>query len=203
MNLTTLISHGRATAGQPRSLGRRRLGLALAALASSAFLGGGALAGSAVAGIVPVTSCHLTATVTLAPPLTSIAHNVGGNIQGTLSGCSLQGAALPDTGQLFVSSLTGSASTTSESLSGGQATIIWPASANLNPSVANFSVSVNANRLATYSGKVLAGAFKGLRLHGQYKINSQSTVNQGGYNATVQMVGSPATGPLQILENLG
>ena len=201
MNLTSLIPHRRAT-GQPRSGRRRRLLVAVTTLASSMAIAAGALAGPAAAGIVPVASCHLNATVTLAPTLTTVSHTVGGNIQGTVSACGLNGSSLPDTGQFFANSLTGPASKTSESLS-GQAVIIWPASANLNPSVAAFSISVNANGLATYSGTVQAGAFTGQRLQGKYKIVRQATVNQGGYNATVQTVVSPTTGPLQILENLG
>lgn len=197
------LTHRRARrrAAQPSHSPRRaRLTLGLATLASTALIGGGALAGTASAGVVPVANCSLSADVTLAPALTNTTHTVGGNIQGTLSNCSLNGAALPGSGQFFANSLTGPASTTSESLT-GQAIVIWPASANLNASVGTFTINVNAQGLATYSGTIQAGAFKGRRLRGQYQIARQSTVDEGGYTATVQNVFS--TSPLQVLVNFG
>jgi len=200
VHLTHRLARRRANAAQPRSPRRARLALGLATLASSALIVGDALAGTAAAGIVPVANCSLNATVSLAPALTRTTHTVGGNIQGTLSNCSLEGSALPDGGQFFASSLYGPASTTSESLT-GQAVIVWPASAHLNASVGNITIRVNAQGLATYSGTVLAGAFTGQRLQGQYQIAQQSNVNEGTYTATVQNVFS--TSPLQILENLG
>lgn len=201
MHLTHRLARRRANAAQqPRSPRRGRLALGLATLASTALIGGGALAGTASAGVVPVANCSLSAAVTLAPALTTTTHTVGGNIQGTVSNCSLNGQALPGTGQFFANSLTGPASTKSESLT-GQAIVIWPASANLNASIGNFTIKVNKQRLATYSGTIQAGAFKGQRLQGQYQIAQQSKVNEGGYKATVQNVFS--TSPLQVLVNFG
>lgn len=199
MHLTHRLARRRANAAK-HSPRRARLALGLATLASSALIGGGALAGTATAGIVPVANCSLNAAVTVAPALTKTTHTVGGNIQGTLSNCSLNGEALSGTGQFFANSLTGPASTKSESLT-GQAIVSWPASANLNASVGNFTINVDAQGLATYSGTIQAGAFRGQRLRGQYQIAQQSTVNEGTYKATVQNVFS--TSPLQILVNFG
>jgi hypothetical protein len=196
------LARRRANGEQPHAPRRGRLTLGLATLASTVLIGAGALAGTASAGVVPIASCGLNAAVSLAPALTTTTHTVGGNIQGTLSNCSLNGAALPGTGQFFANSLTGPASTTSESLT-GQATVIWPASANLNASIGSFTINVNAQGVATYSGTILAGAFKGQHLRGQYHIDRQSTVTEGGTKTTVQNVFSFPTTPLQVLVNFG
>jgi hypothetical protein len=203
MQLMHRLARRRADAAKQSHAPRRaRLAVGLVTLASTALIGGGALAGTASAGVVPIAQCGLNAAVTLAPALTTTTHTVGGNMQGTLSNCSLNGAALPGTGQFFANSLTGPASTASESLT-GQATVIWPASANLNASIGNFTINVNAQGVATYSGTILAGAFKGQHLRGQYHIELQSTVIEGGTKTTVQNVFSFPTTPLQVLVNFG
>src|SRR4051794_41906781 len=119
MHLTHRHARRRTDAAkQPHSARRARMALGLATLASSALIGGGALAGTASAGVVPVANCNLSAAVTLAPALTTTTHTVGGNIQGTLSDCSLNGGAPARTGQVFAHNPTGPAPTKSAALAG-------------------------------------------------------------------------------------
>jgi hypothetical protein len=175
-----------------------------AASAIAAALGGSAAVTSTAAfaqpaGFAAVQTCDFAGVAQIAPALTAAPHAVGANLNATLSNCALFGSSTAGTGNLFVNSLTGTASKTAEHMT-GQFAIVWPASEALNPSSGTLTINEAKGHVAITT-TVTGGAFAGDELTAGYHITSQTQVNAGTYKYTAQNVVS--TAPLSVLVNEG
>ncbi|HEV2376704.1 MAG TPA: hypothetical protein VGS19_31585 [Streptosporangiaceae bacterium] len=165
--------------------------------AGTAFASTTHLAGQHRKGWVPTEECvNWSGTVKVFPALGTTTKKVNAVLNATLNNCNFDG-----TGQTFSGSafgvLTGTANSTTESLSGNVA-VTWPADANLNPTIASISITPGATA-GTYSfnGTIGVGAGTGEQLWGGYgKVSSTRTPGGTAQN----IIGSS---PFGIFENIG
>lgn len=151
-------------------------------------------------GLFAVQRCTtMTGSVQFQPGLVKTARTETALVNATLDGCSLDGGAVSGQGTL-TAVLTGSASTTSQALSGTY-TINWPAGENLNPSTGRLSLSGPSLNVVSFSGTGTAGAFTGLPVSGAWFISGQTGSGTSRKPITAETFVN--TVPLQVVENLG
>jgi hypothetical protein len=145
-----------------RSRGLRGAAIAWVTAAALATAGAPATALASTAAshrvdaIVPTLECTTWSdTVNYSPALTSSPQNVTATLAGTLSDCSDFGNTLTGTGSVQAT-LTGTATTTSASLT-GDLFVNWPASANVVTSVVPITLTGSSGAYS-FGGTVIFGA---------------------------------------------
>lgn len=215
---TTTTTSTTATSTATSRRGRRLAGVALVASAAVAGIAAGvspAMAAPAPHSAATVnvhpdgrfavqTCTSVNGSVQFQPGLQAQARTQTALLSATLSGCSFNGSVAAGQGTL-TAVLTGSASTSAQSLTGTY-TINWPAAENLNPSTGKITLTGPNANVVTLSGTGTGGAFNGLPVGTAYFISGQTSAGRSHRSHNSRTVTSQTfvnTVPLQVTENLG